>query len=270
MDAIRMHPTIQRLLSLPQHEQRSEEWYRARHTRLTASDAATALGQNPYETPDQLILKKCGIGPRFMGNEATLHGQRYEDEARDKFCAAHNLVCYEAGLLPHPTIGFLGGSPDGLVCDAEGNNAALLEIKCPLRRKITGEVPGHYMPQLQLLMEICDLPEAYFVEYKPEETFTPEEFCVVRVPRDREWFERSLPVFRAFWDRVTRLREHPEEALELARSIEESKQKRAPRKRKNIVDIDEGPAKTRCLIRVPASLDLVDEGRQQGGVGGEQ
>jgi putative phage-type endonuclease len=141
-----MHPTVRRLLDLPQHEQRSEEWYRARHTRLTASDVATALGVNPYESPDSLLLKKCGLGEKFMGNEATRHGQQWEDFVRDKFCAEYGLQCYEAGLLPHPTIDFLGGSPDGLLTSETGDYAALLEIKCPLRRRITGTVPVYYMP----------------------------------------------------------------------------------------------------------------------------
>ena len=38
---------------------------------LTASDAASAIGVNKYETPHQLLLKKCGKGPVFTGNEAT-------------------------------------------------------------------------------------------------------------------------------------------------------------------------------------------------------
>ncbi len=109
-----MHPKIAYLLSLPQPAQRSEEWYAARYQRLTALDAATALGDNPYETKDQLILKKCGYGPKFMGHQATAHGQRWESHVSDLFCSRTGFKAYDAGLLIHPTIPHQRGSWYGL------------------------------------------------------------------------------------------------------------------------------------------------------------
>ena len=47
-------------------------------------------------------------------------------------------------------------------------------------------------------LEVCD-----FVQYK---TGPPEEFVVVEVPRDREWFAQYLPVMKDFWDRVLAMR----------------------------------------------------------------
>jgi hypothetical protein len=47
-------------------------------------------------------------------------------------------------------------------------------------------------------LEMCD-----FVQYKEG---PPEEFVVVEVPRDREWFAKYLPVMKAFWDRVLEMR----------------------------------------------------------------
>lgn len=252
-----MHPKIAKLLEIPQPPQRSDEWYKARYTRLTASDLATALGINPYESSDSLVLKKCGLGERFTGNAATEHGARWEDFVRDKFCEETGLECFEAGLLPHPTIDFLGGSPDGLLSNKEGTYAALLEIKCPLRRRITGTVPAYYMPQLQLLMDICDLDEAYFVEFVPADTFTPEEYSVVKVPRDRQWFAESLSLMRLFWEKVEYMRANPDEALRMMEDMEAkklAKKKRGksgstgptgPRKRKAIINLD-----SKCLINI--------------------
>jgi hypothetical protein len=100
---------------------------------------------------------------------------------------------------------WLGGSPDGIT-----ESGKLLEIKCPLRRKITDEVPEHYMPQLQLLMEILNLEECDFIQYKPEEITwpNPAEFMVTHVTRSREWFQEQLPVMDAFWKKVLWHREH--------------------------------------------------------------
>ena len=112
-------------------------------------------------------------------------------------------------VLFHPVHKWLGGSPDGV-----SESGKLVEIKCPPQRAIIpGEVPEHYMPQLQLCMEILDLESADFIQYKPAATNwpKPEEFDVVNVPRDREWFKTYLPVMKEFWDKVLYFREHKDE-----------------------------------------------------------
>jgi hypothetical protein len=102
----------------------------------------------------------------------------------------------------------LGGSPDGV-----SESGKLVEIKCPMMRKIEPCVPEHYMPQLQLCMEILDLEEADFIQYKPADFNwpNPEEFVVVNVKRDREWWKTYLPVMKEFWDKVLYYREHLDE-----------------------------------------------------------
>jgi hypothetical protein len=93
----------------------------------------------------------------------------------------------------------LGASPDGVTEDG-----LLIEIKCPLTRKIEKKVPSYYLPQVQLQLEITDLEECDFVQYRPG---PPEEYVVVRVKRDREWFQRHLPAMRIAWDRIVKGRE---------------------------------------------------------------
>ena len=53
---------------------------------------------------------------------------------------------------------------------------------------------------MQLQLEVLDLEVAHFVQYRPASTWTEEEFDVAVVQRDREWFRRSLPVFRLFYE----------------------------------------------------------------------
>ena len=202
-----MHPQVEKLLEtnrgLPL--QKSEGWYQLRRGCLTASAVASAIGINPYEKPEDLILVKCGFG-EFTGNAATEHGEKYEDEARQLYESKYGETVHELGLLPHPTIKFLSGSPDGVT-----ESGRLIEIKCPLRRAIgDGGVPDHYMPQLQMLMEILDLEVCDFIQYKPESITWPDpyEFTVVTVDREREWFSENFPIMRNFWDRVLWHREH--------------------------------------------------------------
>jgi len=199
-----MDPQVAHLISLEYDEQRSEEWLKLRGNMVTASDAATVLGVNPYESVDGFILKKCGHRT-FFGNEATAHGNKYEDEARDIWCKQTGEICHEIGLYPHPEYDWLGGSPDGVT-----ESGKLVEIKCPLKRQIKDEVPVYYMPQLQLLMHILNLKEAVFIQYKPVAITWPKpyEFSVVHVPREEDWLEKHLPTFRSVWDRVLYHREH--------------------------------------------------------------
>ena len=77
-----VHIKIENLVKIPQHEQRSPEWFAQRFTKLTSSDAATVLGTSPYGKPYELLFKKCGYDPKpFVSNVATLHGQKWEDTA---------------------------------------------------------------------------------------------------------------------------------------------------------------------------------------------
>lgn len=218
---------VRKLIECDYAAQKSDEWLRLRGKMLTASDAAVATGSNPYSSEKEFILNKCGHRS-FFGNEATKHGEKYEDEARDKWCDMTGEVCHEIGLFPHPKYDWLGGSPDGIT-----ESGKLVEIKCPLKRKITPEVPVYYMPQLQLLMDILDLDEAVFIQYKPYDLTwpAPEEFVVTRVPRDPEWMNVNLPKMEALWNKVLW---HRENGVESLLNPEKPKRVYAPRKKKQV------------------------------------
>ena len=195
-----IHPRVKELLEQQYDDQRSDNWYALRNTMLTASDVATAIGDNPFEKPGKLLLKKVVPSLNtFKGNEATLHGQKYEPAARDLYCEKYNEVATEIGLVQHRVHKWLGGSPDGIT-----NSGKLIEIKCPLSRKIKPECPKYYLPQIQILLDVLDLEECDFIQYRPE----PLEFVVVKVKRDREWFAEKLPIMKAFWDQVLWARKH--------------------------------------------------------------
>jgi putative phage-type endonuclease len=213
-----MDPQVQKLLELPQYEQRTPEWYAQRRGALTASDVPTVLGDNKYKTPWQLLLDKCGAGKPFTGNAATQWGNHYEDLAIEHYSRIKEKTVHSFGLIIHSEYSWLGGSPDGITSDG-----ILLEVKCPLNRKIIhGEVPHHYLAQVLLNLEICDLELAHFIEFVPGKSDMDFEMNIVEIPRDREWFARSLPVMREFWDSVLKYRsvgieKHPDYIKSLKR-----------------------------------------------------
>jgi putative phage-type endonuclease len=197
-------PTIQRareLIAQEYAEQRSQEWLDLRENMITASDAASAIGESPYESEDAFVKKKV-LRTKWAGNEATAHGTLLEPIVRDLYDQKYNRKSHEIGLVQHRDYPWLGASPDGVTEDG-----ILVEIKCPKSRKITSNVPKHYWPQVQLQLEITDLEECDFVQYRPAQIEdgvlrSPEEFVVVRVHRDRAWFARVLPVLERVWQRV--------------------------------------------------------------------
>lgn len=194
------------LLAAEYAEQRSEEWLELRDQMITASDVASAIGENHYETPDAFVKKKV-LKTKWNGNAATAHGTLLEPIVRDLYDQRTGRKSHEIGLVQHRVYPWLGASPDGVTEDG-----LLIEIKCPLTRKIEAKVPKHYLPQVQLQLEITDLEECDFIQYRPGDNESvpprPEEFVVVRVTRDRTWFEKNLPAMKAAWDRICHGRTH--------------------------------------------------------------
>lgn len=105
-------------------EQRTPEWFEARRTRLTASDVASVIGRNKFKTSMDVMLDKFGMGTPFEGNEATAHGEKYEDEAIDIYERQTGKKVLRYGLIHHPTIEGVAGSPDGITEDG-----ILIEVK---------------------------------------------------------------------------------------------------------------------------------------------
>ena len=213
-----MHPRVVHLQTLPQHAQRSAEWYAQRKGRITASEVASVLDIKPFATysaygghprQEALLRKAHPDDPRyqFHGNAATQHGQDNEDVAIKKYEAATGSKTLEFGFIIHETIPWLGASPDGITTEG-----VLLEVKCPMSRRFEYDaegvalVPSHYMPQILLSLEVFDLEVCDFIQLRtanitwPE----PEEFVVTRVHRDRKWFADVLPKLVEFKEELAR------------------------------------------------------------------
>jgi putative phage-type endonuclease len=170
-------------------EQRTPAWFKQRNTKITASDGGTVINENKHEEQYSFILKKTRESV-FSSNKFCYHGTKYEEIATMIYEYRMNVKVDEFGLLDHPTIPFLGASPDGICSNYKldkvhksNHVGKMLEIKCPLVRKIqhSGEIKDHICPiyywvQVQLQLECCDLDECDFwqcniAEYKSREEF---------------------------------------------------------------------------------------------------
>jgi len=173
---------IQKLQLIEQPEQRTPEWFAFRSERLTASDIATALNENTYCRPKELILKKCGIKKPFSMNAACQHGVKYEPVSCMLYEYYEKKKVYEFGCISHKYYNFLGASPDGICSDG-----TMLEIKNPLSRTIYGIPPKYYWIQMQIQMEVFDLHQCDYLECKMTEYFDYEEYeADISVPVERK------------------------------------------------------------------------------------
>jgi putative phage-type endonuclease len=184
---------VKALQKKPQPEQRTDEWFKARHTRITASEAASCFKKthqvcedyvnefgitnfkyndneslNPYEKKEDYIIKKCEsfYGTAFFkDNIYTLWGKKYEDIATRLYTKLYNQAVLSFGLISHSRLKWLAASPDGITEDG-----IMLEIKCPKSRKIDPKVPPlYYWIQCQIQLECCNLEECHFLECEIEE-----------------------------------------------------------------------------------------------------
>lgn len=198
-----MGDVIERLSAVKSYPQRTPEWHAIRGTLITASDAAAALDIKPYEgfrgSPREDLMKKK-LSPSSSSSSIMMHGVQYEDEARILFSEETGEEVHEFGLCVHPELPWLGASPDGVT-----RSGKLVEIKCPVTRVVVpGHVPEHYMPQLQVCMEVLDLEEAAFIQYKPESLTWPKPavYDVTYVARDRAWFAANKDALHKFWEEM--------------------------------------------------------------------
>lgn len=152
---------LERLLQARGIAQRTPEWYAARGELITASDAAQALNCAKFGNQKMFFAKKCGYEKEaFNPNVPPLKwGTMYEAVAAEAYERRFGATLNEFGLLRHPDHDFLGASPDGI-----NELGVMVEIKCPYRRKINGEVPMQYYYQIQGQLHVCGLHACDYME----------------------------------------------------------------------------------------------------------
>lgn len=154
-------------------EQKTEGWFAERAGHVTASRvidvvARTKSGYSAarknymMELLCQRLTGKCE--PSFT-SAAMQRGVDLEAVARSVYEIKNNVVVLEAPFKKHPTIKWVGASPDG-----EVGNEGLIEIKCPntathLDYLRTGNIDKKYILQMQLQMECTGRKWCDFVSY---------------------------------------------------------------------------------------------------------
>lgn len=150
-------------------QQRTEEWYKARCGKVTASRVSDVMATiRSGEAAARKNYRMELLCQRLTGREEesfiSLPMQRgidLEPIARGTYEGEEGLLITEVGFVDHPSIQNFGASPDGLVGDK-----GMLEIKCPntathLDFVVTGKIDPKYQWQMTAQMmcagrEWCD------------------------------------------------------------------------------------------------------------------
>jgi hypothetical protein len=170
----------QALLALPQIPQRTAEWYAQGKQVLTASEFAT-LFKTPRAVSQLVLSKAAGAAGAATTDPAPTNrlacltcemgpfdwGIRFEPVVK-QVLEAEGITIAESGRLLHPSNPNLAASPDGIVVDATDPQRVgrLIEIKCPISRKVGEGIPFEYWCQMQIQMEVTGIGECEYIEVK--------------------------------------------------------------------------------------------------------
>jgi putative phage-type endonuclease len=199
-------------------DQRTDEWYQARLSKVTASRMSDVLAKTKtgYSISRQNYLVQL-VTERLTGqkadsffmNQAMQDGVDREPIDRKLYEVLNDVIVTEVGFFDHPTIAMSGASPDGAVNSKEdGKYVGLIEIKCPIETThtntlISKTVPSKYMPQIQWQMASVspNVKWVDFVSYNPNFPDTMQLF-VARVERDNAYIAELEAEVIKFLDEV--------------------------------------------------------------------
>jgi putative phage-type endonuclease len=176
-------------------EQRSEEWFRQRLGKVTASrigdmlktikNGNWAASRRNYEA--QLVTERLTgrSHERFYNNEHMDWGKDQEPAAREAYTRHTGAEIVEVGMIDHPEIPNAGASPDGLI-----GEDGLVEIKCLLPANhiellLSEEIKDEYRLQMLWQMACTGRQWCDFVSYDPSQNENMQLF-IKRVERDEE------------------------------------------------------------------------------------
>jgi putative phage-type endonuclease len=171
-----------------QVEQRTEEWFKARLGKVTASRVADVIAKTKtgYSASRdnymaQLICERLtGQQGESFTNSAMQWGVDNEALAISCYENATNVLVETVGFVNHPTIEMAGASPDGLV-----SLFGAIECKCPqssthIDTLLADKVPSKYIPQIQWQLRCCERQWCDFVSFDP------------RLPQDLQLFVKRV------------------------------------------------------------------------------
>ncbi len=161
----------------------SPEWFAIRKLRrdsdrpvvFGASEAATALNQDPYTSPLELCLRKQGLAEEQEENISMKVGKALEPVVLDLYKSEANVdMIATPPMYLHPKYKFMAATPDAIVINSLGEWQRAVDAKVTSAFRYdsrgesynkygkhgTDELPLNVLCQVQQQMEVLDVKEA--------------------------------------------------------------------------------------------------------------
>lgn len=109
-----------------------DTWLAERRSSVGASEAATVLGVNPYETPLELWARKRGEIPDKDETISMRVGRALEPAIAEMYVEKTGRKVYDPGsftIYRHPDYPFIHATPDRIICTTEDRPLGDLQIK---------------------------------------------------------------------------------------------------------------------------------------------
>ena len=179
---------VNTLAAYTQVSQRTPEWYKQSKTLLTASEFSNILG-TPRAVANLALQKIISTTENNRSNTTACctpemgpfdWGIRFEPVVKQILEKMDNIQILEMGRLIHPENSRLAASPDGIIIAANDLRriGRLLEIKCPISRKIDGTIPQDYWCQMQIQMEVANIDECDYIEMSFESGYKTHAYTI--------------------------------------------------------------------------------------------
>jgi putative phage-type endonuclease len=175
----------------------TKEQHAKRAQGVGSSDAAAAIGLNPYYTAVELWQEKRGELPPFIGNEATKWGKLLEGPVRQEYAERTGRVVRLPVETLGPVHGFMVCHPDGVTDDGRLYEGKTARYGDDFGDSGTDQVPEQYLIQCQHAMivtglKVCDLAVL----------IGGQDFRLYELPADEGLQEAIIEAEAEFWTHV--------------------------------------------------------------------
>lgn len=178
---------------------------------IGGTDVSAILGLNSYSTIGEVWRRKRGIDGEVEANERMRWGLLLEPVILAETEARLGVVGERPGLIQHPFIEHLAGTPDLVyqrdgelvVVDAKWSKVRGLAADGTVADVDNGSVPGSWWCQLHHYAWLIEETRGVPCRLGQIAALTPDGLRIIDVPLDIGWYRESvLPRLAAFWASV--------------------------------------------------------------------
>ena len=179
-----------------------QEWLEARSGGIGASEVASVLGLNPFETRYQLWRRKKGFDAPKQENFAMRAGHYLEDAVAKFYADATNCRIIKSTAedftIMNPDKPFLRVSPDRLYwrdgAKHSERNKCVLECKTTQMEVDAATLPQHWFCQIQMNMGVAELEQGALAWLT-----MGREFGYRDILFDKDFFDWMVEEVDKFW-----------------------------------------------------------------------